>query len=156
MTDNIRIRVGVVLLDKSKILVVRMHRELGEDIYVLPGGGVNPGEDLFEAGVREVKEETNLDIEIKKILYLKTLHSVEDYALEIIFLGNIMSGVLRKGYDTENKGKNVLKDVKFIKVEDLQKINFHPKQLKKLLKIDFNKQFTGKTKYLGNHSYPEK
>jgi len=56
-----RIRVGVVLIEDGKILLTKMHRENSEDIYVLPGGGIEPKENLIEGAIREVKEETNLD-----------------------------------------------------------------------------------------------
>ena len=46
---------------KEKILTVKNIREEGFD-YTLPGGAVEEGENLIEAVIREVKEETGLDI----------------------------------------------------------------------------------------------
>lgn len=150
-----RLRVGVVLIEEAKVLVVRMHREEGEDIYVFPGGGVDENEGIFEAAIREVKEETNLNLEIVKILYLKDLYSDNDRAVEIVMLGKIKGGSLAKGRDPEDKGKNILKDIGFIDIKDIEKLNFHPKQIKDILYSDFKKNFSEDTKYLGRFKYPE-
>jgi len=155
MNDNYRIRVGVVLIEQSKILLVKMHRENSRDIYVLPGGGVHHKESLVEAAIREIKEETNLDIKLVKILYLKSLHSCDDGSIEIIFLGKISGGLLKKGYDPEDKGKNILKEVNFLDISNLKNINFHPKQLKNILEEDFKNGFRNDVVYLGNFEYPE-
>jgi len=156
MESKGRIRVGVVLIKEGKVLVIRMYRENSEDIYVFPGGGVDGGEDIFSAAIRETKEETNLDIDIKKILYLKSLYAKDnDNALEIVLLGNIIGGELEKGHDPEDKGKNVLKEVLFVDIKNLHNLNFHPKQLRNLLKDDFRSNFEVDTRYLGNYKYPE-
>jgi len=47
------------------VLIKRKNPPLG---YALPGGFVDYGEKVEEALIREMKEETNLDVEIEKIL----------------------------------------------------------------------------------------
>ena len=156
MDTKYRIRVGAVLIKDERVLVTKMHRENADDIYVLPGGGVNKNEDIFSAVIRETKEETNLDISIQKIIYLKTLYTKNnDNALEIVLLGKILGGELKKGHDPENKGKNILKEVRFVDFNEFGGLNFHPKQLKNLLKQDFKNNFESDTRYIGNHEYPE-
>ncbi len=154
MTHTFRIRVGVVLLQDERVLLVRMHRDSG-DIFVLPGGGLEFGEGIYECAVREVKEETNLAIAVKKILYLKDLCTEKDHALEIVLLGKILRGKVEKGFDPEEKGKNVLKEVKWISLKELSKLNFHPKQLKEELPKDATAKFKDNPKYLGKFKYPE-
>ena len=50
---------------KGIVLIKRKNPPLG---YALPGGFVDYGESVEEALIREMKEETNLDIKIEKLL----------------------------------------------------------------------------------------
>lgn len=55
--------VSAAILRDGKVLVVRRARKPALHIYTLPGGAVESGETLAEAVKREVREETQLDIE---------------------------------------------------------------------------------------------
>ena len=46
------------------MLIVRRARPPAHGLYTLPGGGVELGEPLEQAVIREVREETGLDIEL--------------------------------------------------------------------------------------------
>jgi ADP-ribose pyrophosphatase YjhB (NUDIX family) len=48
---------------KGRVLIVRRAHPPGAGLYTLPGGVVELGESLVEAAVREVREETGLEIE---------------------------------------------------------------------------------------------
>ncbi|BCJ95529.1 DNA mismatch repair protein MutT [Anaerocolumna cellulosilytica] len=54
---------GVVVKNKKDILMVRTHR----GGWVFPGGQVEVGENLIQAVIREVKEESNIDITVGKL-----------------------------------------------------------------------------------------
>ncbi|MEB3196599.1 MAG: NUDIX hydrolase, partial [Candidatus Sericytochromatia bacterium] len=64
-----RIRVGVVLVDAERVLLVE-HRKDDQRYWLLPGGGLELGETLLACAAREVREETGLQIEPERILYL--------------------------------------------------------------------------------------
>jgi ADP-ribose pyrophosphatase YjhB (NUDIX family) len=50
-----------ILIQRKKILLI--HRiNAGKEYYVFPGGGIEEGESPAEGFLREMKEETNLDI----------------------------------------------------------------------------------------------
>lgn len=73
LSQNKRIRPGVkaLIVYKNKILMI--HERITRngkvhDIIDFPGGGINFGENLEDALIREVKEEVCLDIEVKKIV----------------------------------------------------------------------------------------
>jgi 8-oxo-dGTP diphosphatase len=55
--------VSAAIFRDGKVLIVRRARPPAHGLYTLPGGGVELGETLEEAVIREVKEETALDVE---------------------------------------------------------------------------------------------
>jgi len=55
--------VSAAIFRADRLLIVRRARAPGLGLYTLPGGGVELGETLQEAVIREVREETGLDIE---------------------------------------------------------------------------------------------
>jgi ADP-ribose pyrophosphatase YjhB (NUDIX family) len=55
----------VAVIDDGNVLLTK--REDFE-VWCLPGGGVEEGESLAEAGIREAKEETGLDVELTRLV----------------------------------------------------------------------------------------
>lgn len=57
---------AIVEFSNGKILLVRRSTQPFKGYWALPGGKVDVGETVEQAVVREVKEETGLDVEIMK------------------------------------------------------------------------------------------
>ena len=55
---------GVVLIEDSEVLLVKRKYEPNEGGWTLPAGFVEMEEDVETCAVREMKEETNLDVEL--------------------------------------------------------------------------------------------
>jgi 8-oxo-dGTP diphosphatase len=55
--------VSAAIFRDGRVLIVRRARPPAHGLYTLPGGGVELGETLEEAVIREVREETALNIE---------------------------------------------------------------------------------------------
>ena len=55
--------VSAAIIRDGKVLIVRRARPPAGGVFTLPGGGVEAGETLVEAVVREVREETALVVE---------------------------------------------------------------------------------------------
>ena len=54
--------VRVILLDGNQRMLLVRQRHEGKDIWMVPGGGIEEGENAVEAGIREVREETGLSV----------------------------------------------------------------------------------------------
>ena len=59
--------VAVITRDEKILLMNRIKN--GREYFVFPGGGVEEGEVVENAIVREIKEEFGLDIKIEKLLF---------------------------------------------------------------------------------------
>lgn len=62
------VNVNVVVTRDDKVLLVRQGRGYWMGKWALPGGAHTIGESLEECGVREVKEETNMDVKIEELI----------------------------------------------------------------------------------------
>ncbi len=100
MTQGARIRVGVnaAIIRGGEILAVEFADETGYHLN-LPGGGVNVGESLHEALVREVREETCVEVEGGRLLlvweYEPTLYAGRyglTHKLGLVFLCEPQAG----------------------------------------------------------------
>lgn len=58
----------IVFDDDDRLLMIRQHHE-DRDIWMVPGGGIEEGETAVETAVREMKEETNLDVEVGRMVW---------------------------------------------------------------------------------------
>ena len=67
---------GVVIDDRRRLLVVneRYRRDRSKPYYKLPGGSLDPQEDLAEAVVREVAEETGVQSEFRGVVSIRHRH----------------------------------------------------------------------------------
>lgn len=62
---KLNVRAGIVIMKDNKIL---LHKNQNKDNYCLPGGGVHFLESSEEAIIREIKEETGLDIKVEECI----------------------------------------------------------------------------------------
>jgi len=88
----------VLLYDKSgeNILMVKNRGEKSS-YYTLPGGTVEQGETLQQAAIREVKEETGLEVELDGILTVSEAFFEESghHTIFFTFRGRIVDGEIK-------------------------------------------------------------
>lgn len=68
MPTHIVAAAGVVENDNGEILLVKTHNSG----WVFPGGQVEIGENLIEAVIREIKEESGINVEVKKLFAISS------------------------------------------------------------------------------------
>ncbi len=119
----------VIANEEGKILMVRQHHE-ERDIWMVPGGGIEEGENSIEAAVREAKEETGLDIEVTGVAWhIEEVSEERGQRFVNYMLGQIKGGELALGSDPEFDDQHqVLREVKFMSREEISRLeNVYPK-----------------------------
>ena len=73
--QNKRPRVGSAVLveHEGKFLLGKRNKKNAFGKWIIPGGGVDLGETIQEAAIREIKEETNLDVELTSFICHKEI-----------------------------------------------------------------------------------
>lgn len=90
MSREQRIAAGAIIIQEEKILLVRYNERHRRSYLVGPGGGVHSDdESITQALMREVKEETGLEVSPCKLLFVEDLLSSCYRMVKIWFLCNI-------------------------------------------------------------------
>ena len=87
----LRSGVGIVVLNKENKIFVAKRIDNKKNFWQMPQGGVDKGEDFYEAAIRELKEETS----IKSVDLIKEIDGVTTYELPDDLLGIIWKGRYR-------------------------------------------------------------
>lgn len=144
--------VRVIIFDEDKkILMLKQHHE-DRDIWMVPGGGIEEGEDARQAAIREVKEETGLDVTIEKLIWhVEEVSEARGQRFVNFFLAKISGGTLELGYDPERVGgEQVMKEIRFMSQEDInQQEHLYPDYLKDEI-WDFMEYYFGLEKFEGH------
>ena len=93
--------VGAVVFDaQGRLLMIQRGHDPGAGLWSIPGGRIEPGETDEQALVRELAEETNLQVMVGKLVGRVrregpggTVIDIRDYAATVV------AGILRAGDD---------------------------------------------------------
>jgi 8-oxo-dGTP pyrophosphatase MutT (NUDIX family) len=108
---GIRVKAGVGILIADSAGRLLLERRSDNGLWGLPGGGIEPGESVTDAAIRETKEETGLDVRIVRFIgvYSKpqdgrivTYPDNGDIAhlVDVIFEGHVVSGRLEPSVES--------------------------------------------------------
>lgn len=122
--DKVRVRVCGLLLKDDQVLLLK-HKGLGESGYLWspPGGGLQFGETVEKALVREFQEETGLMVSIREFLFVNEFISAPFHAVELFFRVEYQSGILQLGMDPELRNKEqILEECRYFSEQELDKM----------------------------------
>lgn len=107
---RLRTGVGVIIRDERGRILLEKRSDNG--IWAIPGGGIEPGESVEEAALREIKEETGLTVKITKLIgiYSEPSERIVTYPdngdvchlVDVIVEATIVSGTLTRSSESED------------------------------------------------------
>ena len=97
-----RIRYQGAIVQDDKILLIRhTEHESGRSYWVIPGGGREEGESEIACVVREMLEETHLEVCVQRLLVESDIPNDQVYKTCKTYLCDIVSGQPAPGYEPE-------------------------------------------------------
>lgn len=100
---ELRVAAYAVCIDDGRLLLARYVGH-GPPHWTLPGGGVEHGEDPYDAVIREVAEETGYAVEVERLLGVQSarrmyprprLRSADHQTIRVFYAARIVGGALR-------------------------------------------------------------
>lgn len=110
-----KVIVGCVVEKDNKILMVQEGLDFCYGQWNYPAGHVDEFENITEAAIREVKEETGLDVKLKGVLPISETELKDETHIIIRFVAEVIGGKIT--FDS-----NEILDVKWIDIEDIKKM----------------------------------
>lgn len=128
------VRPTAILIEDQKILLVKQDvTEIRH--WSLPGGKLEFGETIERCLIREIKEETGLDISVKELLYVTDRFYRKTHIVHMLFLVKKIGGKLRSGKELQMETEKI-KECTMVPVDRLSDYGF-PIGLCQLIKSGF-------------------
>ncbi|MHC2990544.1 NUDIX hydrolase [Pontibacter sp. HJ8] len=127
--DKVRIRVCGICLKEDKLLLVRHQATIrNQAFWAPPGGGLEFGETTAACLRREVLEETGLQTEVSRFLFVNEFREPPLQAVELFFELHLTGGELVKGTDPEAApDQQLIEEVAFLSLEEINRIPLQDK-----------------------------
>jgi 8-oxo-dGTP diphosphatase len=92
---------GAIIKDGQILLIMHRQHSTGRSYWVIPGGGIEDPETEEECVIREMKEETNLDVRVEGLLIDEPGHPDGIYRRRKTYLCRPIAGEPSPGYEPE-------------------------------------------------------
>ena len=138
---KVRVRAcGLVVHDNALLLVHLQAPTRPDPFWSVPGGGVQHGESLEETVIRELFEETGLEVSVERLQYVTEFIQHPFHAVEFYFLCHKTVGTLTKGHDPEyESGSQMILDVAFTPLEKLSETELFPEFIRHQFHVDWQR-----------------
>lgn len=119
--EKLRVRVCGVCIKEDKLLLVRHSHTLGnEAFWAPPGGGLTYGESVQDCLKREMQEETGLEVEVGRFLFVNEFLQPPLHAVELFFEVNVKGGSITTGTDPEMEaGQQLIEQVQWLSMKEI-------------------------------------
>lgn len=118
-----RVNGRAIIIDGDEVLLMfrrRIKDGIINEYYAIPGGGKEENETIEECVIREIKEEFNLDIEIKE--YLGKVE--DDKNIGYIYNTKIVGGIFKLGgEELDHNSEDNYYEVQRVKLSEIDNIN---------------------------------
>ena len=144
MSREIRTSAKAVVIKDGKLLAIKLN-DGNEEFYILPGGGQDSEEQLPQAAVREVREETGLDVKCGDLLFvIEGVHGEDFHRVDLVFACEYVG----LSANAELHGDNNQIGYEWLDLAILNRLPLYPSKLRRPIM----NYYEGKpyTKYLGN------
>lgn len=121
------IRSSAIVKDNNKILLIHRIKD-GDEYWTFPGGGVEEGETWEETVIRELKEETNLNVTSLKLAFMdQTYEGGNEHPFYLCRTSgeSVLGGEEKDKNSTEN-----FYELQWIKINEVEKYNLLPETAK--------------------------
>ncbi len=141
--------VRAIVVQDGKLLVIRRNK-FGSVYYTLPGGGIDPGETAEQALVREMAEETSVQVEIDRQVYVED--AGDPFGIQYVFLCHYVNGEPALHPESEEAiitamGQN-LYIPEWVPLDSIRDVNFRTDKLRTALLRDWPMGFKEKVETL--------
>lgn len=85
-------RPSILIIKEDQLLTMRYNYG-GQDVYNLPGGNVEFGEELEDSLGRELQEELGVKVEIGALHFVAEVHTKQMQNLHFVYRGFIQEGI---------------------------------------------------------------
>jgi ADP-ribose pyrophosphatase YjhB (NUDIX family) len=138
---NIIVRAAGILIEANRLLLIKQYVTPTRG-WSLPGGKLEVDETIEQCLVREMREETGLDVKIKELLYVTDRFRGSD--THVVHMSFLLERIGENTGEFEwthldprpSKSSPELREIKMVPIEELTTFGFTPK-FSELLKNNF-------------------
>ena len=127
-SGHVRVRAAAIVISEERILLVNQYVPArSEPVWLPPGGGIEVGESAENALIREVLEETGIQVKPIQLRYIHEFIQDNIHAYELYYIAEVVGGTLKSGTDPEHSGdEQLIRSVNWNFLKNLNDIELFP------------------------------